>query len=167
MEILQCHLFIIPHLKIYEYTCKHKFYLTYEMYNMNMINEISPLTSSSSSSSWLPSSSYYDHHHHNHHQHHYYHHQWLHTNTIREFNLLKYPFIEKVGKKIEGCYTVCLSVFLLYWRQIDRAKKCHPVKSAICLWQMCITGGVIYHQRKLITQSLRKPNLWGKNWEKR
>ena len=27
--------------------------------------------------------------------------------------------------------------FLQYWRQIDRAKKCHPVKS-------CITGGVIF-----------------------
>jgi hypothetical protein len=46
MEILQCHLFIIHHLKIYEYTCKHKFYMIYEMYNVNMINEISPLTSS-------------------------------------------------------------------------------------------------------------------------
>ncbi len=47
MEILQCHLFIIHRLKINEYTCKHKFYMMYEMYNMNMINEISPLTSSS------------------------------------------------------------------------------------------------------------------------
>ena len=66
-----------------------------------------------------------------------------------------------------------------------RKKKCHAVKSAICLWQMCITGGVIffivrsytnaetenyqfncrkytdscYYQRQLITQSLRKPYL--------
>jgi len=36
MEILQCHL------KINEYTCKNKFYVMYEMSNMNMINEISP-----------------------------------------------------------------------------------------------------------------------------
>ena len=64
-------------------------------------------------------------------------------------------------------------------------KNCHPVKSANFLWQMCITGGVIffivrsyinpetekyqfncrkytnscYHQRQSITQSLRKPNF--------
>jgi len=33
-------------LKIYEYTCKHKLYMMYEMYDMTKINEISPLTSS-------------------------------------------------------------------------------------------------------------------------
>ena len=33
MEIPQFRLFLIHHLKIYEYTSKNKFYMMYEMYN--------------------------------------------------------------------------------------------------------------------------------------
>ena len=104
--------------------------------------------------------------------------------------MLKYPFIEKVRKK--KCWRVLHPkkslfecIFPIKATNRPRKKKGHPLKSAICLWQMCITGGVIFfivksyinaetekyqfncrnynnscdHQRQLITQSLRKPNL--------
>ncbi len=103
--------------------------------------------------------------------------------------MLKYPFIEKVGKKKKRIRVLrpkkslfeCISLIMATNR--PRKKKCHALKSAICLWQMCITGEVIffigrsyinaetenyqfncrkytnscYYQRQLITQSLRKP----------
>ena len=102
--------------------------------------------------------------------------------------MLKYPFIEIVGKKRIKVLHAKKSLFECIFpvKATNRPrKKGHPLKSAICLWQMCITGGVIFfivksyinaetekyqfncrkynnscdHQRQLITQSLRKPNL--------
>ena len=110
---------------------------------------------------------------------------------IRVFNLCWNTLLQKKSAK-KKCWRVlhqkkslfyCISPIMATNRQ--RKKKCHPLKSAICLWQMCITGGVIffivrsyinaetekyqfncrkntdscYHQRQLITQSLRKLNL--------
>ena len=64
--------------------------------------------------------------------------------------MLKYPFIEKVGKKKKRIKVLhakkslfeCISPIMATNR--PRKKKCHAVKSAICLWQMCITGEVIF-----------------------
>ncbi len=106
--------------------------------------------------------------------------------------MLKYPYTEKVGKKKRIKLRVlhpkkslfeCISPIMATNR--PRKKNCHPVKSAICLWQMCITGVVIFfivrsyinaetekyqfncrkytiscdHQRLLITQSLRNVSM--------
>ena len=48
-----------------------------------------------------------------------------------------------------------------------RKKKCHPLKSAICMWQMCIIGGVILFTVWSYINADNKSKLeskWMKEW---